>query len=224
MKLELTARIKEALADEKTATGLCESDLGPAWIEHRAAVRLAQRTGKPLAQLLQGSGVYCPEPTPIPKTTEYLALMQRLRAEAAEADYQRMVSGGGGSGDALAVSKDVKDQLTVVVNILVSIAAVTWAFWYWCASYEPGARVLVSLFGGAVTGTAEVVLFARYWRRKQQIPPKIHEPEVAETILFSSDVADVEIKTVDVTTRSETARVDEDAREGIPRRRMRRRA
>lgn len=170
MKLVVTEDLNRTLSSVSTLVNLNETELDVEhkWIDHAAALKVAKAASVPLHQLLQGSGAYVAQPQPAPKTEEYKKLMAKLREEAAATDYEKLVGGKKEENPKMRISREVNDQLTAVINILISIAAVTWAFWYWCSSWEPGLRVLMSLFGGAVTAVAEVVVFARYWRHKAE--------------------------------------------------------
>ena len=186
MKLTRTPGINECLARGCVVN---ESQLGDRWIEYKAALGLARATATPLADLLRGTSVYTEveEPRTRPKTAEYVQLMENLRHKEAEKEYQKLV---GRSTDDESVSiaqinKEINSHLTTIVNVLVSIFAIAWAFWYWCASWPLPARTLVSMFAGIFAGVAEIVVFAGYQRRLAQAQKQtVEERKVLKQVVF----------------------------------------
>lgn len=149
-----------------------------------------------LPDLLLGSKVYTPPPAPKPQpSSEYLALMARLRAEQESRDYQKMLtpatapSGGKNPYTRFAAPKtaaawdlgidikpgdedtgamqDIDAQISLIVNVVVSIVACGGAFFLLLryTGWSDGIRVLASMFGALVVGLAEVVLYASFVRK-----------------------------------------------------------
>lgn len=181
MKLKITKNIENFLTENNLRSKYSGEDLGQTWIEHSVAVRIAKDHNIPLYEFLKGSGASSYDfdqlnPPPSPKTEEYVQLMNKLReiesnrlnpsSEAANSTWE-----GFSSGLSISEKKEIKEQLTAIINVLVSMVAVAFAFWYWCSSWKITSRLLMSLFGGLVTAVAEVFLFGRYWTYSQNENP-----------------------------------------------------
>ncbi|RLV94747.1 Vacuolar ATPase assembly integral membrane protein VPH2 [Spathaspora sp. JA1] len=119
--------------------------------------------------------------TPIKaKTKEYLELMERLRLEEKEREYKRLINPSpeyetlydvnynGGDEEQLTMSqmhKELKHQLTTIVNILISVGSVAYTIWYWTESswgLPVSYRLLLSIFFGLLVLIAEVVVYLGY--------------------------------------------------------------
>lgn len=167
MKLRRTERINNLINDYKKQADIEPTQIGEQWIDHRFVVKLGKVFSQPLADVLHGTEVYIdPRPAPIPKTKAYIELMARLKRDEEEREYKRLAGLTGTEKTNLqAVTKEVNEQLTTIFNVLVSVVAVAWAFWYWCSSWYLGARILAALFAGIVVAIAEVVVLNGYHRR-----------------------------------------------------------
>jgi hypothetical protein len=137
-------------------------------VEHASVIELSRAAkGFSLNSLLRGTSVYNPPRQPKPKPSpEYLALMERLRAEQEQREYASMVSkrgletGGTEEGE----KDDVSPSL--VFNIFLSIVLCAGAMFYVTQWWNnDGLRVLVSLSTGIVVGVAEVTVYAGYLRK-----------------------------------------------------------
>lgn len=114
-----------------------------------------------------------------PKSKEFIASMEKLRREAKEQEYQKLVRPteqyetlydnlGQESITPAAASKELKSQITTIVNVLVSVVSVMYAVWYWTDSsmkLQDSWRVLLSLFFGILVLVAEVVVYMGYLNR-----------------------------------------------------------
>ncbi|SCU94650.1 LADA_0G10022g1_1 [Lachancea dasiensis] len=111
-------------------------------------------------------------------TPEFKKQLERLRLEQDEKDYQEMVR-----RDAIGVlhdeenltpaqmSKQVKEQITTVFNILVSVVSVVFAAWYWSGSsagMKPHNRIFLCLFSGILVLVAEVVVYNSYLQKIEE--------------------------------------------------------
>lgn len=143
------------------------------------------------------------------KTAEYTRLMERLRAEQQERQYQSYLAKedddrsvidsigqyrhqekvlGNGS-----IAKEVNYQLTTIVNILITTCSSGYAVWYWSGSsaggLNYGLRMLLSLLAAAVVLLAEVVIFGGYLRRvdeaRDRESKKVETREIVESVVFT---------------------------------------
>lgn len=108
---------------------------------------------------------------------EFKQQLQRLKLQQQETDYQQLIKKSGPPGATVAdedmvtpaqMHREVKEQVTTVFNILVSVVSVSFALWYWSGSSSGMAlhyRVLISLFFGILVLIAEVVVYNSYLQR-----------------------------------------------------------
>lgn len=175
MKLRRTKAIDRFLETHKLEISIESNNLGDNWIDHQSAITLGKVVNCPLADLLKGTEVYFdPKPVAPAKTQEYVHLMTRLKKEEEERQYRHM-AGLPDCSDKIsiqAVTKEVNDQLITIFNIMISIVAVAWAFWYWCSSWPLAMRTLISLFAGIVVAIAEVMVLNGYYRRVNEAQEK----------------------------------------------------
>lgn len=117
-----------------------------------------------LQSLLRGTKVWFPPKVAPVVNVDYQARMQRLREMLEERQYQSMVHTPVDSS--LASSRgelrELKNQLSTIVNIFISIFTAAMASWYWTPHWRPGSRVLAA-FGSALgLGAIEAFLYFRY--------------------------------------------------------------
>ena len=159
------------------------------------------------------------------KTDEYKALMSRLRAEEREKEYRTLLKRGdaeggvdgigsyafiAGGNDAARLAgsvgqtaKEVKHQLTTIVNILITVISAGYAVWYWSGNSmglsrdtggasNMGIRVLLSLFAAVLVLIAEVVVFGGYLRKVDDARTKenalVEDRSVVQTIVIKGKV------------------------------------
>ncbi|KAK0625210.1 endoplasmic reticulum-based factor for assembly of V-ATPase-domain-containing protein [Bombardia bombarda] len=145
-----------------------------------------------LEKLLKGSRVYVPPPPPKPEPSdEYRALMARLRRGEEQRAYERMMNPGPPmetfsqrypSGAAMAHAfaeanrpsreedlgdddvtyNDVHRQLTLILNIVVSILGVAATLWILARWWSTPARLFLTMGGSLLVGIAEVVVYSGY--------------------------------------------------------------
>lgn len=108
--------------------------------------------------------------------------MKKLRLQAKEDEYQKLVrpselystlydNYGQEMITPAAASKQLKNQITTMVNVFISVASVAYAVWYWTASsmkMKDSWRVLLSLFSGILVLVAEVVVYMGYLNRIEE--------------------------------------------------------
>jgi len=165
-----------------------------------------------LVDLLRGSKVYVlPSPGKPKPTSEYTALMARLRREEESRAYERMInppppietftqrfpSSSGpfafsstngfskstdGEDDEITYS-DISRQMTLILNVLVSIVACAAALWMVARYWSTPARLGLSMSGSILVGVAEVVVYTGYLRRLEEAKGKAKKlGEVKEII------------------------------------------
>ncbi|VVT53425.1 uncharacterized protein SAPINGB_P003567 [Magnusiomyces paraingens] len=172
--LDTTSEKISANIKQQSSTTLLPPTSSPS-ISHAQLITLASKTCTPLVSLVRNSAVYTPPPPPPPaKSPEYIALMSRLRREAEEAEYMEMVGGAAPASSLQEVLtpgqeiKAVREQLTAIVNVGISVASVAYALWYCSGNYfhwDLPARTLLALFGAIVVLVAETVVYLRYHMR-----------------------------------------------------------
>lgn len=115
---------------------------------------------------------------PKPKSEEYLKLMERLKLEAKENEYKSLITPkpefnslyedkltDDDEKTPAQLTKEVKSHLTTIINVLISVASVSYAIWYWTETswkLPTSYRVLMSLFFGFLVLVAEVVVYLGY--------------------------------------------------------------
>ncbi|ELR05864.1 hypothetical protein VC83_09232 [Pseudogymnoascus destructans] len=163
-----------------------------------------------LDALLRGSHVYIPPPPPKPtQTPEYKALMARLRRDAEERDYVRLTKPAPASetysrnlpatSPAFAFASteayieaspddeitydDVTRQLTLILNVLVSIIACSAALWMVSKWWSTPARLALSFAGSILVAVAEVGVYFGYIRKvKESVMEEKAVKEVREVV------------------------------------------
>lgn len=124
-----------------------------------------------------------PAPKEKPKTKEFLEQMARLRQMQKEEEYQRLINPAPAYTSLYEEkltekeltpaqeNKQLKSHITTIFNILISVASVMYAIWYWTNSLwglPVGHRVLMSLFFGLLVLIAEVVVYMSYLDKIEQ--------------------------------------------------------
>lgn len=123
-----------------------------------------------LEDLLWGTSVYFP-PKPIKEVDEkYAESMRILREKLEEADYQKMVDGPPISSlaDSRNDLRELRNQLSTIVNVMLSIFSAAMASWYWTSQWTTPGRVLASLGSAIGLGAIETFLYFRYRVKIQQ--------------------------------------------------------
>jgi hypothetical protein len=104
--------------------------------------------------------------------------LDHLRAKLEEEEYQSMIDKDHQFGESNAdnvtpaeMAKEVKNQITAIANILLSVVSVAYAVWYWSNSsgyFSIGARVLMCLFFALLTLVADVAMMNAFNRRVEE--------------------------------------------------------
>jgi uncharacterized membrane protein YidH (DUF202 family) len=155
-----------------------------------------------------------------PKTAEYEKLMARLRSEEQEKEYRKFIAKDRNSytgivdsigsyafmpdanvdlnkvGNIGEAAKEVKHQLTTIVNVLITVVSVGYAVWYWSGSSmglngkNDATRLLLSIFASIVVLVAEVVVFSGYLRKVDESREKekniIESRSIVETVVIQN--------------------------------------
>jgi len=151
----------------------------------------AQRTTNGIVGLedvLRGSTVYVPPPKSKPEPSpEYVALMKRLREEEEKRVYERMINpptpaemsskrfpGASTFGAAASVKstvavdddettyQDINRQMTLIINVLVTIIASSVTIWIAARYWSTPQRLALSMCGSVVIAIAEVGIYMGY--------------------------------------------------------------
>ncbi|SCV01587.1 LAME_0G17194g1_1 [Lachancea meyersii CBS 8951] len=119
--------------------------------------------------------------------------LDRLRLELNEQEYQEMVKRDGlttfHDEDNLTpaqMNKQVKEQVTTVFNILVSVVSVVFAAWYWSGSsagMKPHNRIILCLFSGILILVAEVVVYNSYLRKIDEARKREKSKREVKTVI-----------------------------------------
>lgn len=170
-----------------------------------------------LDDLLRGSKIYDEPPKPKAEpTSEYKALMARLRREEENRAYERMInpplamesfeqrfpnssnarlfSGNQaqvGDDDDEFTYADINRQMTLIVNILVSIVACSVALWLVANHWSTPSRLAFSMGGSILVAVAETVIYAGYLRRVKEARAKgkkeVEIKEIMKTWVIGND-------------------------------------
>lgn len=163
-----------------------------------------------LSDLLRGSHLYTPPPPPKPaQTEEYKALMARLRKEQEAQSYAQMIDPQPSkdflrgrysqpsmpafsaapamppSQDDEATFQDVNRQLTLIINVLVTVVACAISIWIMARYWTVPWRLALSMSGSGLIGVAEVVIYSGYIRRVNEAKSKekrlVEKKEIMDT-------------------------------------------
>ena len=185
-------------------------------ISHVQVLELSQELKKHniepyhLDALLRGSTIWvAPKPKPKEPTSEYKALMARLRKEQEARQYQEMINPTSAaetssknlsrssaanaftsiaaymedSPDDEVTYADIKRQVMLIINVLVSIIACSAALWKVARWWTTPARLALSFGGSILVAVAEVAIYWAYiYKVKESIKTekKIKEVKTVE--------------------------------------------
>ncbi|KAI5954691.1 VPH2 [Candida jiufengensis] len=154
-----------------------------------------------LLQLIKQTKLYLPkyESYNQPKTKEFIKQMERLRLEAKEKEYQKLINPSEKYEtlydnlnqeyiSPIKAHKELKNQLTTIVNIFISVASVAYAMWYWTKSswgLKDSYRVLLTIFIGLLVLIAEVVVYMGYLNKIEEAKLKENQKKEVKKIIKS---------------------------------------
>ncbi|MCJ1387960.1 hypothetical protein MMC18_000803 [Xylographa bjoerkii] len=198
--------------------------------ENKFAV--SKSTGYHLDQLLRGSKVYVEPPRPKAEpSSEFKALMARLRKEEEARQYERMINpppevetfsqrfphpatrqlfeGGFQTTsveDEEITYADINRQMALIINILISIVACSAAIWMVASHWSTPKRLGLSMGGSGMVGVAEIVVYAGYIRRLKEAKEKskkvVEVKEIVKTWVIGGDEPEVGSKALESTSPS----------------------
>jgi hypothetical protein len=159
-----------------------------------------------LDTLLRGSTFYIPPPPPKKEpTSEYKALMARLRHEEEARQYSLMLNPPAPSetfaqrfpvsplayknstaadfdDDELSY-EEVHRQIILIINVLISIICVSVFIWVAARHWSPAKRLGLSMGGSGAIAIAEVVVYSGYVRKVREAKAiEKKKPEIKEII------------------------------------------
>ncbi|CUM49805.1 uncharacterized protein AC631_03263 [Debaryomyces fabryi] len=191
-KFEITPTLKETIEKTDIPDEIAKNLLSNAYISHQNLV-LFYKDYKPtptLIALIRSTKLYTPNLNVSnesrPKSKEFIKSMEQLRLKAKEEEYQKLIKPKQ-EFDTLynnsleemmtpaQAHKEVKSQLTTIVNILISVGSVVYAIWYWTDSsmkIQDGYRILLCLFFGILVLVAEVVVYMSYLNKIEEAKVK----------------------------------------------------
>lgn len=180
----LKHRLQQSVPGDEYARMISDD---PEHITHTQLVKIFEKyhPTKTLLALIKLSKLDIPNKNitaPKPKTKEYTKLMERLRLEAKEEEYKQLTQPkpdfpllyedkSGEFETPAQMNKEAKNHITTIFNILLSVASVSYAIWYWTDTswkLETSYRVLLSLFFGLLVLVAEVVVYLGYLNKIEQ--------------------------------------------------------
>ncbi|MCJ1436433.1 hypothetical protein MMC27_005812 [Xylographa pallens] len=188
------------------------------------SLSLSDSTRYHLDQLLRGSTVYVEPPKPKAEpSSEYKALMSRLRKEEEARQYERMINpppevetfsqrfphspttqlfAGGvkisSIEDEEMTYADINRQMALIINILISIIACSAAIWMVASHWSTPKRLGLSMGGSGMVGVAEIVVYAGYIRRLKEAKEKskkaVEVKEIVKTWVIGGQEPEPEMK------------------------------
>lgn len=155
-----------------------------------------------LYQLLQTTKLEIPNKnqmnSEIPKTKEFLKSMELLRLKASEEEYRQLIKPKqefttlydeeDENFNPAQAHKEVKSHITTIFNILISVASVVYAIWYWTDSswkIKDSYRVLLCLFFGLLILVAEVVVYMSYLNKIDEAKIKERNKKEVKKVIRS---------------------------------------
>ncbi|KAF2174103.1 hypothetical protein M409DRAFT_16376 [Zasmidium cellare ATCC 36951] len=186
-----------------------------------------------LETLLKGAVVYQPPPPPKPeKSLEYKALMQRLREQEEQRQYERMTNPpsqpesftqhfpnapkpfGAGLDVGYNAADDVDDvtfadvnrQMVLIINVLISIICTSVAVWMAARRWSVPERLGLSFSSSTVVAVAEVAIYMGYIRRikdaKTREKKSTEKKEIVDTWVIDAKSSSQQAKSFSSTADS----------------------
>ncbi|MCJ1420446.1 hypothetical protein MMC32_006803 [Xylographa parallela] len=202
------------------------------------SISVSDSTGYHLDQLLRGSTVYVEPPKPKAEpSSEYKALMSRLRKEEETRQYERMINPPpevetfsqrfphspttqlfAGGIQTLSVEDeemtyaDINRQMALILNILISIIACSAAIWMVASHWSTPKRLGLSMGGSGMVGVAEIVVYAGYIRRLKEAKEKskkaVEVKEIVKTWVIGGQEPEPEFKAPKSTSPTQARKGD----------------
>lgn len=235
VRLTITQKIYEAIEECKNWPGcldeislLSEPALGEAAvggpISHGQVIGISKslmsRLGQTQSQdprkhsldaLLKGSRIYVEPPQQKPEpTSQYKALMARLRREEEALAYERMINpplpmetfqqrfpNAAGSKlfgnvevneDDEVTYADLDRQMALIINVIVSIVACSVALWLASRHWSTPRRLGLSMGGSGLVAVAEIVVYMGYLRRVTKAKEKTKKQREVKEIINTWEI------------------------------------
>ena len=82
------------------------------------------------------------------------------------------------------VNKEVKEQVTAVLNVLLTVFGTVYAIWYVTRTgWDPHIRVLLCLFGGILVLVADAAMYNVYYRKIEEARVTERRKKVTKKVL-----------------------------------------
>ncbi|CAK7901695.1 vacuolar ATPase assembly integral membrane protein Vph2p [[Candida] anglica] len=204
-RFEVTPELKSLITKSTLNAEIIDKLVSSDHISHQNLVTF-YKTCKPtdsLLQLIKTTKVYIPSTVPEkkPQSKEFIKNMEMLRLKAKEDEYQKLINPtpemqtlyeqtSDSKQSPAQMHKELKNQLTTILNVFISVASVMYAVWYWTNSsmrIQTSYRVLLSLFFGILVLVAEVVVYMGYINKVEEARKKERQTKEVKTFLKQLD-------------------------------------
>lgn len=157
-----------------------------------------------LLELIRQTKLYIPpyKSYKQPKTAEFIKTMEKLRLEAKEQEYRRLINPTPQYSTLYdkkledydltptpqQALKELKNQLSTIINVFISVGSVSYAIWYWTETswgLPVSYRVLLSVFFGLLVLVAEVVVYMGYINKIEEARDKERKKKEVKKVVRS---------------------------------------
>lgn len=201
MKYELNDKVAQLVnaSSHKLIKAHKQTFLERKWLTTNDLIFILKSSNKSLADIKPLRFYKEPLPEKPGYTPEFQKQLDEIRLRLQEEEYKQLINNnknkfGSISDDSPAptfadINKEIKNQVTTIFNILLSVCSVVYAIWYWTQNYNSlSTRVLMCLFFGLLVLVAEVVVFNSYLR-KVDLAKKVERnkkeiKQIVETIVI----------------------------------------
>jgi len=138
---------------------------GEGWVMDHRELFQRRTEEKPFVRLLEGSQIHLPQKPRRERNPEHEARMEGLRRRMEQQEYAAMTGQPQATPDAPLMKdemRQIRQQMTLVVNVLVSVFATAFVTWFFSAAWSPEVRILLCLITALVVLVAEVGLYTIY--------------------------------------------------------------
>lgn len=200
-RYQITPQLKQIIESSSLDKSIKQKLFDAGTISHSNLIGFYKscRPTPSLKALVQTTKVHVPEKAAPQKSPEFESLMTKLRLEQKEKEYQRLINPSPAietlyeqnPQDIMTPAqahKELKNQITTIVNILISVGSVVYAIWYWTASLwglQDSYRVLLCLFFGILVLVAEVVVYLGYLNKIEEAKTRERQKKEVKKIISS---------------------------------------
>ncbi|KAI5967579.1 VPH2 [Candida margitis] len=203
---ELTNSLKRTITESSYGQSEKHKLLQSEYVSHRELVQFYQACNPTptLLSLIRQTKLHLPKYKTYKqtKTKEFLKMMEKLRLEAQEAEYRKLINPDPEHTTLYDTSnqeyvspvqahKELKNQLTTIVNVFISVGSVSYAVWYWTASswgLRDSYRVLLTVFFGLLVLVAEVVVYMGYLNKIEEARAKESKKKEVKKVIKTYDL------------------------------------